>query len=744
MKNKFKLILIFCTSIITIEIAVAQQTKIDSLNILIKKDQTDTAKINHLNDLSWELMYNNPDTSIIISKKALSIAKQLKKTQKIKSKFIANSLGNIGVFYHIKGDYPIALDYYLKALKVNEGQNNKNGIARNLSNIGILYKDQGNYQNALTYYMKALKISENLNNKKEIANQLGNIGSVYYAQACILKENTIERDSLLNKALTHYFKALKIDEKLKNKRDIAADLGNIGLIYDDQKNYQSALTYYFKYLKIAEDIGNKGYQAIALGNIGSLYTETGKYYSAHTYLFRTLAISDSIGNTTLSEQIYKLISTLYEKSTLTLPDSIGGKTLNKEEMRLRALHYFKSYLTLRDSIFSEENKKQLVSKELTYKFEKKEAATLAEHEKQVAVTAAENRRQRLLLWLIVAIAISVSIIAIVILHTLRVTKKQKKLVDEKNITLNQQNVEILQQKEEISTQRDEIESQRDLVTEQKEHIELIHEELTDSIIYAKRIQKAVLPMENYINDFLHEYFILSKPKDIVSGDFFWITKMNSQILLCVTDCTGHGVPGAFMSMLGITLLNEIVRKEDITKASDVLNQLRKRIIESLKQKGIDNEQKDGMDMAFCAINTDTLEMQFAGANNPCWIIRNVELDILNVELEKYLSFKIQNSKFYELKGDKMPIGIHDRMNPFTNQIYQLQKSDTIYLMSDGFEDQFGGSNHKKFLSKNLKNLLIANCQLPIADQKQILETTITEWIGNEEQIDDITVMGIKI
>jgi serine phosphatase RsbU (regulator of sigma subunit) len=323
-------------------------------------------------------------------------------------------------------------------------------------------------------------------------------------------------------------------------------------------------------------------------------------------------------------------------------------------------------------------------------------------------------------------------------------KKANKIITEKNESLQMAY-------EEINTQKEEIIVQRDSIQEQKEIIEEHQKEIQDSINYAKRIQQAVMPTSEYAAGILGNHFILFKPKDIVSGDFYWSTNIGDILILTVADCTGHGVPGAFMSMLGISFLNEIVRKKEITKAAEVLDQLRDSIIDALKQKGESGEQKDGMDISFCVINTRTLEMQFAGANNPCYIVNKLKVESYKVEestdfmnLINFEHFENLNASLYELKGDKQPIGIHTNMQPFTNQIYQLQKSDTIYLMSDGFEDQFGGPNRKKFLSKNLKNLLITNCQLPMAEQKQILETTISEWIGKEEQIDDITVLGIKI
>ena len=274
----------------------------------------------------------------------------------------------------------------------------------------------------------------------------------------------------------------------------------------------------------------------------------------------------------------------------------------------------------------------------------------------------------------------------------------------------------------------------DEIRKQKEQIEIIHKEVTDSINYAKRIQTAILPDLETLSKFSFEIFVLFRPKDVVSGDFYWFAKVENQLVVTVADCTGHGVPGAFMSMLGISFLREIVQKEYMTEPSRILHKLRKEIVNALKQKDIESHQKDGMDISICSINTDTLEMQWAGANNPCWLI--------------------QNGEFTELKPDKMPIGIYDRMDKFTAHEIKLNKGDIIYLAGDGYQDQFGGPDNKKFMSKRLKELLVQTCPgmsqqvKTMEEQKEILDKTIEDWIyGYEtkyEQTDDITVMGIRI
>jgi serine phosphatase RsbU (regulator of sigma subunit) len=317
-------------------------------------------------------------------------------------------------------------------------------------------------------------------------------------------------------------------------------------------------------------------------------------------------------------------------------------------------------------------------------------------------------------------------------------QENEKLKDKVNRELEQKvrerTEEIVQQKEEIETQRDELEKQRDLLTIQKQ-------EITDSINYAKKIQTAVLPPAELLDKVLPEYFVLFKPRDIVSGDFYWIKQINNYLIATAVDCTGHGVPGAFMSILGLTLLNEQVSKSQFDKAGELLDRMRKKVKEALKQKGRDMEQKEGMDMALAIINNDNLELQFAGAYNPLYIIRkknshdNEYSDLIAMESEKY--------HLLEIKADRQPIGIYLDEKKFTTNYFQLFKNDTVYIFSDGFADQLGGPRGKKFLSRKFKETLLQIQDKSMDMQKTILNKILEDWQGNLEQVDDILVFGIR-
>lgn len=312
-----------------------------------------------------------------------------------------------------------------------------------------------------------------------------------------------------------------------------------------------------------------------------------------------------------------------------------------------------------------------------------------------------------------------AVFVVVKIYTRRLIKQKEQL---ENI-VKQRTAEVVQQKEEI-------EAQANSLADANVEISKSHKQITDSINYAKKIQSAVLTEYDEISEILPHNFILFKPRDIVSGDFFYIKQVNNITLIVAADCTGHGVPGAFMSMLGVAFLNEIVKNQKINSASKVLEELRKRVKYSLKQTGIQKGASDGMDMAFCAINNNTLELNFAGAYNPCWIFRK------NAENDEVV--------FFELKANRQPIGIYLREKPFDEQKFQLKKDDVFYIFSDGYDSQFGGEKHEKFRQQNMKNLFFEICQLPMNEQKQILDETLINWQGTNKQTDDILVIGVKI
>ncbi|MBL4654496.1 MAG: tetratricopeptide repeat protein, partial [Bacteroidia bacterium] len=390
-----KALLLFIGLVVTLGLNSGFDSKQDSLKAELKKELSDTTRIKILNKLGWQIMYQTPDTAILLNTKALKLAEQVKW-----QKGIANTLRNLGVFNDIKGNYPQALQHYSIALKINEELNNQKGIAATLGNIGLVYWNQGDYPKALEYYFKVLKMGKELGDKGGVTINLGNIGNVYnsqgdypkaleyYFKALKIREELGAKNLIAitlgnigivydnqgdySKALEFYFKSLKIKEKAGNKKGIAVTLGNIGIVYRNQSDYPKALEYYFKALKMREELGAKNMIAITLGNIGSLYTQTGRFVEAEVYLDSALILCESVGALYSTMQLELSMSDLYDTTAQLLmrgrnPNLSGFKNLTG--LWRKAYGHYKKYSTAKDSLFNEEKSKDIGRLEQKHEFE---------------------------------------------------------------------------------------------------------------------------------------------------------------------------------------------------------------------------------------------------------------------------------------------------------------------------------------------------------------------------------------
>jgi serine phosphatase RsbU (regulator of sigma subunit) len=536
---------------------------------------------------------------------------------------------------------------------------------------------------------------------------------------------------------------------LGNKVSMALCYENIGMTMYAEGDYDRAANYFLSALEIVRSSGNVSSLIDVLNNTALIYDKSENYDKAIKYYEEAVTLSTQTGALDGLKNAYIGLSYIFEK--------------NKDFEK--SLSYHKEYSELKDSIFNLEKNKQFEEIQAQFETEKKQKE-IELKESQLARSEIEIRQQKTQKFaMFVGFALMV-VLSVVIFKSYKDKKKANVLLSSQKFEIEKKNLELNNRNLEISAQKNEIENQ-------KKHIENIHQEVTSSIIYAKSIQKAVMPNENrFYEKVLHDFFILYKPKDIVSGDFYFAERRDDMLFIAVADSTGHGVPGAFMSMLGVSFLNEIVRKKEITTAAEVLNYLRGSVIDALQQKGESGEQKDGMDISLIVINKfvdETISQlkdsnknnfqvgtlnnqqiyhaQWAGANNPLWIVKTQKLESVKLTVESNTeddNLNYMKVELYELKGDKMPVAIYENMQPFTNHVIDLHKGDIIYLLSDGYEDQFGGPKGKKFLSYNLKQLLLDKYQKTMSDQKSILDSTLAIWIGEGEQIDDITILGIKI
>jgi len=733
--KKYIKIFIFLFTLLSSSLS-AQQSKIDSLFTELKKwqnktgYQADTTLYNIYYNLGKQFQNSNPDTAIYFLKESINKAKvnndAIKEAESInqigrcyvlkgdyniamqqyelalkllpenvdekdkilKQKVYADILGNIGTVYFSQGNYAQALEYYFKALKINDEIGNKQGQAANLGNIGIVYKDQGNYAQALDYYFKALKIFEEIGNKKSQATALGNIGNVYKDQGDYAK------------ALEYYFKALKIIEEIGDKQKQAANLLNIGIVYKEQGDYAKALEYYFNALKITEEIRDTKGQAINLGNIGSLYLEQKKYKEAEEYLKKAIEISEELHIIYELQGLYHSLSELYSKT---------GRYKN-------ALEAYKKYVMYKDSINSEENKKALATKEMQYLFEKKQAEEKARYEKMMALAEAEKKRQKIIIWFVTVSLILILALLGVTFYSLQVTKKQKRIIEEAKD-------EIARQKEEVERQNVIIKRQKEEVEEQKRLVEEKNKEITDSILYARRIQDVILPDEDLWKKLLPDSFVLYIPKDIVAGDFYWLVETDDYIFVAAADSTGHGVPGAMVSVTCSHALNKSVLEEKITNTNEILNRTREIVIKQLQSQQ-QGQLQDGMDICLVRINKNNrLQIQYSGANRPLVVINNGELK--------------------EYPPDKQPVGYYENATPFNVQDIEIAEGSYLYLFTDGYADQFGGEKNKKLGTKRWKEMLLELAQKPTEEQIEYLRHFFQKWKGDNFQTDDVTVIGIR-
>ncbi len=743
----FRVLFIFSCLQFFVIASFSQNRNIDSLQNLIKLNKNDTNKVINLNRLSRAYLdIGLFDSTIFYSNRALKLCEEKLSGSKgvvykrfLKSK--ADGYNNIGIVFAQQAKFPQALDFWLKALKIDEELGNKSGIAARNGNIGNIYWNLKDYKKALFYFFKALKLSREINDQNLIAKWLGNIGNVYREEINNLKNQPEERKALLNKSIDYYFKALKIYDNLNDKIGVARMNGNIGNVYLDFSGdstiskrtrdslYDKAKQSINISLSINHEAGNIYEEAIQIGNLGYLNLLMGEYSLAEERMLKAIKIFKELNASEYLRNIEYKISTFYYKIN------------NYKE----ALLHYEKFVNLNDSIFNSEKNKELVQKEMNFEFNKKEALLKAEQDKKDAISIAEKKRQQSIIYSILFGLLIVLIFSIFLFRLFIQKRKANKL-------LAQQNAEIIQQKEEILTQRDEIEAQRDLVTNQKNNIEQIHKEVTDSINYAKRIQHAILPSKKLWQKYLPNSFILYQPKDIVAGDFYWLEIKNNEIIFAVADCTGHGVPGAMVSVVCSNSLNRVVNEFNITEPGKILDKTKELVVEHFTKGG--DDVKDGMDISICSLcyENNKITLKWAGANNPLWIISSVILNDseeskVEDSTKQGLTDVLTNHHSFilnEFKPDKQPIGKTDNNVQFKTHIIELQKNDMIYIFSDGFQDQFGGELGKKYKASKMKELLLSITNNTIIEQEKIIANNFKLWKGNLEQVDDICLIGIKI
>ena len=595
------------------------------------------------------------------------------------------------------GGYRMADSMVNEELKLANALNYKTGIAHAYSSMGVVANYQSDYSHSLEYLLKSLKLFESDSDKDGMGIAYKYIGAVYAHQGDTTN------------AFDYLRKALKIFYVLKDTNYIASSLLSMGNLYETKSMHTKALAPLRKSFLYFIKINNKDGEASALMFIGGIYRNERLYDSAQNYvecgkqIFEELKDNDGIsrsynllGNIYMADGNYKQALECGNKS-LKLAIEIGSlecamnaqKTLsdiyeNKEDGANALLHY-RDYIIDRDSVYSQQSALKTLSDEMSYADEKKEAAKKAEDDKREALHAEELKKNKAIITGVSGVLFVLALFIIFMYRTNRQRKKANVIIERKNF------------------------------------------QITQSINYAERIQRAMLPELSEIRESLPDSFVLFKPKDIVSGDFYFIQKKDEKLILAVADCTGHGVPGGFMSMLCSEKLSDSIHQTQ--NAGEIMDHLNKGIKSSLHQSQSEDSTYDGMDIALCVIHLtlDGMKLNFSGALRPLWIIRNDETEI------------------EEIKPTMRTIGgFTPADQDYGTYIIQLHKGDTFYLFTDGYVDQFGGGSDKKFGLGRFRDLLLDIYKMPMEEQQRELELSIEKWRGNNLQLDDMLIVGVKV
>ena len=656
-----------------------------------------------------------------------------------------------------------ALDFYQQSLEIEENQGNKKNVATILDNIGDVYLDSGLYNSSIENYEKSMLLKEDIGDKEGISDAFSNIGNVYettydlnkaidyYEKSAEVKDDIDDRDGLsdimdnigniyyrqqyLEKSIDSYKKSAALNEQLNKQENLGSNYNKLGNAYFKMGNYDEARKYYERSLEVKQETGNQKDLSMTYNNIGNLNYNQSKYKKAISFYEKSLDLKDGVdyiygravslfnlGNTYRQMNVFPKAIEQFEASKKICIENNFEELLAKNIKVLADLYFevnasdkadeYKKMLAasgyedvdtdepvIESMIAGEMGESEKVIKFLTDEvLRQKEMVEMQARERErenkissqrLRIKNLQIKRQRILMFSL-GIVIALILVALFLLYRQIVQKKHA------NKTLTEKNTVISKQQKLI----------------------------TDNIKSASVIQKAALPPDEFVYEQLPEYFVLNMPKDIVSGDFYWMDKREHRVFLAVADCTGHGVQGAVVSMLGIALLNEIVNKSYSKSPGEILDQLSIKIKQSLHQSGDIDEIREGMDIVLLKIDRKINRFEFAGANNPVYIVRDNEV--------------------IEHKGDRSPIGYYSKGTLFETRKLEIKRGDSLYMFSDGYIDQLGGEHLKKFLPKRFRSLLIEINDMRMEERKDILKKRFNDWRGDYQQVDDIIVMGIKI
>lgn len=610
------------------------------------------------------------DSALLVLNQSLPLVRELND-----SVLLSNVLINMGNAYVYQGKHATGLDYFFKGLAIEEKLHVQNNLFKYFNNIGLMFTYQKDCPKALEYTKKAIDLAEKNKDREKVGTLYNNLGLIYMQMD--------KNDS----AFVALHKALQLSEAIGDKYTMTLCLSNLAELVTLRKQYEQAFQYNYRSYEISKAEGYSDLVAFDLVTMGNIRIEQGRYNEAEKYLLEGYALSKEINAKVITKDCLFLVATLYQK---------------KGDYR-NAYDYFKLYSEAKDSLLNQDNSKLITEMNTKYTTEKKEKEIeLLKKNKEIQNLDLNRKKielntQRVITASVLASFLLLMIVAGLLFNSYRLKKKA-------NVQLQEA---------------------FNLIEEKNKVIEKSSLMITDSITYAKRIQDAVLPASKEIADMLSDdFFILYKPSQIVSGDFYWCSSQQQKIIFVVADCTGHGVPGAFMSMIGNTLLNEIVNERKITSPGEIAKLLDQKIVHALHQHS-ESGQYDGMDISICCIDKEKKEIHYTGAHH---------------------SMYIYDEHLQKIKGDPYSIGGAQHLNSkkFTSRTIAYKQSMRLYLLTDGYCDQSGGEERKRFTSRKFENLLEEIQSMNMMQQQLKLEATFDEWKGSTKQRDDVLVVGIAV
>lgn len=602
------------------------------------------------------------DSALLIAKKSLD---------SVLLSMAYKNEGNIQVYM---GNTVKGLDFYFKGLAVEEKLPVQENLHWYYNNIGNVYHEQLDYRKAIEFTSKAIHVCERRKDKHSLSLLYSNIGNIYLSMG--------NNDT----ALYYLNLSLRNSEEVGAKFDIANVLSHIASVTMNLHQYDKAREIALRSLQLSKEYGYQDIQIVALTDLGEISIPLKQYDAAEKYFLEALHIAEKIDSKALMRYCYDFLSTIYKEQ----------KDFKK------AYDYYKLYSDEKDSILNAENSKLITEMNAKYASEKKEKEIeLLTKVKDIQNLELAKKKNELEKQRLVSISVSIGFVLLVIVAILTYSRYRLK-----------------------KKANDQLQTAYNLITEKNAVIEKSNLMITDSIQYAKRIQDAILPSEEELKERLSKrMFILFHPLQIVSGDFYWCSVHEDKVILVIADCTGHGVPGAFMSLIANTLLNEIVNEQRVTCTKEIASLLDKKIIHALRQEA-GSQKHDGMDISICCMNKKNRQITFTGARHFMYIY---------------------HKQLHKIKGDPFSVGGAQQFGAkqFTSQTISYEAGARIYFLTDGYCDQSGGKANKRFSSKKLEQLLTEIQIMEMEDQKKKLEDEFFSWKGITQQRDDVLIVGIQ-